>query len=123
MPDDTADLGNSLVNLTVTAVEGPQYHMGKLIVLGKPDDDRNAARLQTAWGISEGSAFNFSYPKEYIKRNQELLPTSFSQNDLQIVRNCPEASVAVWLILEESALVSQSPPRAVLCEASPEKKP
>src|SRR5215469_1052788 len=29
-PDDTADLGNSSVNLTVTIVEGLQYHMGKL---------------------------------------------------------------------------------------------
>lgn len=123
VPEDTADLGNSLVNLTVTIVEGPQYHMGKLIVLGKLDDDRIAARLHTAWGISEGSAFNFSYPEKYIKRNQDLLPSSFSQNDLQIVRNCPEASVAVWLILEESALASQSPPRAVMCEASQEKKP
>jgi len=121
-PDSTADLGNSLVNLTVTIVEGPQYHMGKLLVVGKLDKDDIAAQLQTGWGISEGMVFNFSYPAEYIKRNLDLLPKSFSQNDLQIVRNCPEASVAVWLILQESALASPSPPKAVTCEPSQEKK-
>lgn len=122
VPEDTADLGNSVVNLTVTIVEGPQYHMGKLVVLGKLDDNDVTARLQTAWSISEGTVFNFSYPQEYIKSNQELLPSSFSQNDLQIVRNCPEASVAVWLILQESALASQSPPTSVKCEESHETK-
>jgi outer membrane protein assembly factor BamA len=122
VPDDTADLGNSVVNLTVTIVEGPQYHMGKLVVLGKLDDSDVATRLQTAWSISEGMVFDFAYPQEYMKRNQELLPSSFGQNDLQIVRNCPEASVAVWLILQESALASQSPPRAVTCEESHQKK-
>jgi outer membrane translocation and assembly module TamA len=122
VPNDTADLGNSLVNLTVTIVEGRQYHMGKLIVVGKLDDDGTAARLQTAWDISEGAVFNFSYPAGYIKHNQDLLPSSFSQNDLQIIRNCPEASVAVWLILQESALAAQPPPRALMCEASQEKK-
>ena len=122
VPDTTADLGNSSVNLTLTIVEGPQYHMGKLLVLGKLDDDDIAPRLQTAWDIPEGTVFNFSYPEEYVKRNQDLLPRSFSQNDLQIVRNCPEASVAVWLILQESALASHPPPKAVTCEESHEKK-
>lgn len=119
---DTADTGNSSVNLTVTILEGPQYHMGKLLVVGKLDNDDIATRLQTAWGISEGTIFNFSYPEEYISRNQALLPRGFSQNDLQIVRNCPEATVEVWLILEESALASGSPPRAVKCEAPQDKK-
>jgi len=120
IPDDSVDLGNSTMNLTVTIEEGPQYHMGKLVLVGKHDD--TAARLQAAWGISEGTAFDFGYPQEYIKDNQTLLPSSFSQNDLQIVRNCPEASVAVWLILQESALASQSSPRTIRCEESQRQK-
>lgn len=120
IPDDSADPGNSTVNLIVTIVEGPQYHMGKLVIVGKQDDI--VPRLQTAWGLSEGAVFDFSYPQEYLKSNGESLPSSFSQNDLQIVRNCPEASVTVLLILEESALASQPPPKAVKCEESHDKK-
>jgi hypothetical protein len=119
IPDDIADLGSFTVNLTVTLVEGPQYHMGKLIVMGKQDD--LTARLQTAWSITEGAAFDFDYPEEYIKSNRTSLPGGFSKNDLQIVRNCPEASVAVLLILDESVLLSQSQPRPVKCEESQHK--
>jgi hypothetical protein len=120
IPDDVADLGNYTVNLTITVEEGPQYHMGKLVIVGKQDDI--AAELPAAWSIPEGSVFDFGYPAEYAEANRKLLPSSFSQNDLQIVRNCPEASVAVWLILQESALASQLPPRAVKCEESHDKK-
>ena len=118
IPDDTPDLGSFTLNLTMTIMEGPQYHMGKLIVVGKHDDV--VARLQTAWSISEGAVFDFDYPEEYIKANRTLLPSGFTKNDLQIVRNCPEASVAALLILDESALLSQrfQPPRALKCEES-----
>jgi len=120
IPDDSADPGNSTVNLIVNIVEGSRYHMGKLVIVGQQDDI--VPRLQTAWGLSEGTVFDFSYPQEYLKTNGELLPSSFSQNDLQIVRNCPEASVTVWLVLQESALASEPPPKAVRCEESHEKK-
>jgi hypothetical protein len=116
IPEDAADFGNSTVNLTLTLMEGPQYHMGKLVIVGKQDDI--TARLQTAWGIPEGAVFDFAYPAEYIQDNRKLLPNSFSRSDLQVIRNCPEAFVAVWLILQESALASQSPPREVRCEGS-----
>ena len=118
--DDSADLGNSTMNLTVTIEEGPQYRMGKLVLVGKQDDI--GLRMQSAWGISEGMVFDFGYPQAYLKDSQSFLPSSFSQNDLQIVRNCPEASVAVWLIMQESALASQSMPRAVRCEESQQQK-
>jgi|SRR5215469_3229186 len=120
IPDLIADVSNFTINLKVTVEEGPQYHMGKLVILGKQDDI--APRLQTAWGLSEGTVFDFGYPQEYLKANGESLPSSFSQNDLQIIRNCPEASVTVMLILQESALASQPPPGAVSCEESHEKK-
>jgi len=120
IPEDSADIGNFTMNLKVTIVEGPQYHMGKLVVVGKQDDV--APQLQTAWRISEGMVFDFGYPQEYLKANAKLLPSSFSQNDLQIIPNCPEASVTVWLILQESALASQPLPRVVRCEESQEKK-
>jgi outer membrane protein assembly factor BamA len=60
---ESADSGNSTVNLTVTIEEGPRYHMGKLVIVGKQDDI--VPRLQTAWGLSEGAVFDFSYPQEY----------------------------------------------------------
>lgn len=119
IPDDSADVANFTMNLKVTIAEGPRYHMGKLVILGRPDD---IVPLQTAWGLSEGTVFDFGYPREYLKANGELLPSSFSQDDLQIIRNCPEASVTVTLILQESALASQPPPRAVPCEPSHRKK-
>jgi outer membrane protein assembly factor BamA len=120
IPDDTADFGNSEVNLIITIVEGPQYHMGKLVIVGKQDE--LAAQLQTAWGMGEGKVFDFGYPQEYLKANQQLLPVSFSQNDLQIIRNCPEATATVWLILQERDLGSQTPPRPIDCEESHDKK-
>lgn len=117
--NDTPNSGNSTVNLTLTVVEGPQYRMGKLMVLSNQKE--LGERLQTAWHIPEGTIFDFGYPDEYIKANRTLLPSSFSRADLRIVRNCPEASIEVWLILDEAALVSQSLPRDTRC-AEPNNK-
>jgi hypothetical protein len=117
--DDTANAGSSTVKLTLTVVEGPQYRMGKLMVLSNQKE--LAERLQTVWRIPAGAVFDFGYPQEYVKANRTLLPSSFTSDDLRIVRNCPEPSVEVWLILDEAALVSQSPPRDIKCAESDDK--
>jgi hypothetical protein len=116
---DTESLANSTIVLTLTIMEGPQYHMGKLRVFGKQD---LAERLQSEWRLPEGAVFNFGYAGKYLEANRELLPKGFTRDDLRIVRNCPEASVEVRLILDQTAPTLQSQPTDVKCDQSHDKE-
>lgn len=115
---DTENLANSTVILTLTIREGPQYHMGKLKVFAKQDV---AERLQSEWRLPEGAIFDFGYVGKYLEANRELLPSGFSPDDLRIVRNCPDASIEVRLILDQTAPALQSQPTDVRCEESHDK--
>ncbi len=115
---DTENLANSTVILTLTITEGPQYHMGKLKVFAKQDV---AERLQSEWRLPEGAVFDFGYVGKYLDANRELLPSGFIPDDLRIVRNCPEASIEVRLILDQRAPTLQSQPTDVRCEESHDK--
>lgn len=110
---DEPNPGLSTVNLDVTIVEGPQYRMGKLVVLAKSDV---VEQVQAAWGIPEGAAFDFNYPTEYLKTNSGLLPADFTQKDMMIIGNCPDASVEVWLVVDPALLTLHMPPTAKKCE-------
>jgi outer membrane protein assembly factor BamA len=114
----TENLANSTIILTLTIVEGPQYHMGKLKVFGKQDV---AERLQSQWQLPEGAIFNFDYIAKYLEANRELLPTGFSPDDAPIVRNCPEALIEVRLILDQTVPTLQSQPNDVKCEQPNDK--
>jgi outer membrane translocation and assembly module TamA len=115
---DTENLANSTVILTLMITEGPQYHMGKLKVFAKQDV---AERLQSGWRLPEGAVFNFDYVGKYLEANRELLPRDFIPGDLRIVRNCPDASIEVRLILDQTAPTLQSQPTDVKCEESHDK--
>jgi hypothetical protein len=115
---DTENLANSTIILTLTITEGPQYHMGKLRIFGKQDV---AERLQSEWRLPEGAVFNFDYVDKYLKASRDLLPNGFSPDDLRIVRNCPEASIEVRLILDQTAPTLEPQPADVECEKSHDK--
>ncbi len=58
--DDKA--GSASYSVTVT--EGPQYHMGKLVLTGlSPEGER---RIRKAWSIPEGAVFDESIYQEFI---------------------------------------------------------
>lgn len=116
---DTESLANSTIILTLTIMEGPQYHMGKLKVFGKQQDVTE--RLRSQWQLPEGAVFNFDYVAKYLEANRELLPRGFSPNDSRIVRNCPEASIEVRLILDQTVPTLQSQPNDVECEQPNDK--
>ncbi|MBZ5706231.1 MAG: hypothetical protein LAN63_12835 [Acidobacteriia bacterium] len=110
---ETQNLSNATVILTLNVMEGPQYRMGKLRISAKPEI---ADRLQGAWELPEGAVFDFSYPTKYINANRSLLPTEFIQDDLRLVRDCPNASIEVRLILDQTDPTFQSQPTDVECK-------
>jgi len=113
---DTEKLGDFTILLTVTVNEGPQYHMSKLKIFARQQDA--ADRLQSQWRLPEGAVFDFEYPAEYLEANRALLPSNFDPSALQIVRNCPEASIEVRLILDQTSPELQSQASEVKCEES-----
>lgn len=59
------DDANTRVSFQITVKEGPQYHMGKLIVKGVGDAD--ADLLQQAWKLRPGETFDSSYSERFFK--------------------------------------------------------
>src|SRR5262249_17600594 len=46
--------------------EGPQYHMGQLLLTGL--SDREAARVKAKWKLVEGAVYDASYFKEFVTK-------------------------------------------------------
>ncbi len=114
---DTDDLANATVVLTLTMMEGTQYHMGKLRISAKQGI---AEQLQSEWKLSEGSVFDFTYPEKYVDSNKSLLPGGFTPDDLQLIRNCPEALVEVRILVDQTDPALRLKPPDVKCEKSNE---
>jgi outer membrane protein assembly factor BamA len=106
---------DSTVILTITMIEGTQYHMGKLKVFAKKDI---ADRLQPQWRLREGAIFDLRYPDKFIETNGSLLPDGFTRANIQLVRNCPDALIDVRLIVDQTDPGLQSPAKDVPCEKS-----
>jgi outer membrane protein assembly factor BamA len=51
--------------------EGEQYHMGELDIRGL--DSKATARLQAAWKLHEGDAYDSSYPDRFVEEAKGLL--------------------------------------------------
>lgn len=113
IPD--TQFSDSTVILTITMMEGPQYHMGKLQVFAKKDI---ADRLQLQWRLREGAIFDLRYPDKFIEKNASLLPDGFTRSNIQLVRNCPDALIDVRLIVDQTDPGLQSPAKDVPCEKS-----
>jgi hypothetical protein len=47
--------------------EGPQYHMGDLIIDGLSESDTN--NLRGRWAILHGEVFDAAYPDQFLKKN------------------------------------------------------
>jgi hypothetical protein len=113
IPDDEfSETGT--VNFTIRIMEGPQYHMGELSIYAKKDI---ADRLATEWHLRAGAVFNLNYPESFIKKSQSL-PEGFGRQNIQMVRNCPDATIAVLLIVDQTDPRLQTLPQEVRCAKS-----
>ncbi len=111
---DTQNLSNATVILSVSVMEGRQYHMGKLEIFAKKEI---AERLQTEWQMPEGAVFDMTYLEKYLGSNRSLLPPEFQREHMQLVRDCHDAIVDVRLPLDQTDPRSQSVPKELGCEA------
>jgi outer membrane protein insertion porin family len=110
---------NATVNLKITIEEGPQYHMGKLDIVG---DRQVAARLRTQWKLAQGDVYDSTYIDEYLVAARDLLPPSFSRENVQTSQNCPETLVEVRLVLDPAEDKSTPIPKNVPCEDHSKKQ-
>jgi outer membrane protein assembly factor BamA len=85
-------------NLRITVTEGPQYHMGKLDIVA---DKELADRLKLQWKLAEGSVYDATYIDNFLEKNRDLLPEGFSAEKAQVAKDCPEALVAVRLMVAD----------------------
>ncbi len=111
---DTQNLSNATVILSVSVMEGRQYHMGKLEIFAKKEI---ADRLRTEWPMPEGAVFDFTYLDKYIGNNRSLLPPEFQREHVQLVRDCQDSTVDVRLPLDATDPRSQSVPKDLGCDA------
>ncbi|MGA8298845.1 MAG: POTRA domain-containing protein [Terriglobales bacterium] len=100
------------VELQLTISEGPQYHMGELKIYAKKEI---ADRLGSEWNLRAGAVFDGSYPQSFLDESHSL-PRDFSGQDIVLVRNCPESSIAVLLVVDQTDPGLQSAPKEVRCK-------
>src|SRR5262245_29606619 len=53
------DDARQTVTYQVAVIEGPEYRMGQVTIMGLPEDE--AARVKAAWGLKAGEVFDTSY--------------------------------------------------------------
>ena len=87
--------------------------MGKLGIFAKKEA---AESLLSKWELPEGEVFDRTYLDKYIGSNRSLLPTEFQREHVQIVRDCPDATVDVRLPLDAMDPRSQSLPKNIECD-------
>ena len=102
------------VSLSVSVSEGPQYHMGDLKIYANKEI---ADRLASEWNLRAGAVFDGEYPNTFLDKNHSL-PTESGQPNIVLVRNCPEYSIAVLLIVDQTDPGLQTPPKEVRCKKS-----
>jgi outer membrane protein assembly factor BamA len=112
---DTQILSNATVILSVSVMEGQQYHMGKLEIFARKEI---TDRLRAEWHMTEGAVFDMTYLEKYIGSNRSLLPPEFQRQHMQLVRDCQDAIVDVRLPLDATDPRSQSVPKELGCDAA-----
>jgi outer membrane protein assembly factor BamA len=110
---ETQNFANGTVLLTVIVEEGRQYRMGHLHILGSK---QAAEKLEGVWQLQEGTVFDSSYIQKYIEANQQTLPAGFSVDDVRLVRDCPNHSVDVHLVLDPMYVYQEPPAKEISCE-------
>jgi len=68
----TMDDAKSAVHYDLNVVEGDQFKMGDLDIVGL--DSESKARLTEAWSLAEGQPYNASYPKKFLETSFRALP-------------------------------------------------
>lgn len=71
-PVPVMDDEKSTVHYDLNVVEGDQFKMGELELLGL--DSQTKDRLQEAWNLAEGQPYNASYPKLFLDTKLRALP-------------------------------------------------
>ena len=71
-PAATIDDENSTVHYDLDVVEGDQYKMGELEIVGL--DTGAKAHLEDAWTLHEGEPYNADYAKKFLDATDRLLP-------------------------------------------------
>ena len=75
-PAATIDDEKSTVHYDLNVVEGDQYKMGELEIVGL--DTGATAHLQSAWTLREGEPYNAEYAKKFLDATNRLLPAGVS---------------------------------------------
>jgi outer membrane protein assembly factor BamA len=66
------DDAKSTVQYNVIVVEGDQYKMGELEILGL--DTQAKAKMEAAWTLRQGEPYNADYLKKFLSDTGQLLP-------------------------------------------------
>jgi len=109
---DAQKLSDGAFVVTLSIIEGPQYRMGKLNIFAKKE---LAEELRAAWELPAGAVFDSEYLGKYVDSNRALLPPEFVRKDVQVVRDCPDATIEVRLPLDGTEPGSQSRTKDIEC--------
>jgi outer membrane protein assembly factor BamA len=66
-PTPALDDEKSTVHYDLSVVEGDQFKMGELEIVGL--DAQETPRMQEAWTLVEGQPYNASYPAQFLEKN------------------------------------------------------
>jgi outer membrane protein assembly factor BamA len=75
-PGAAIDDEKSTVHYDLNVVEGDQYKMGELEIVGL--DTQATAHLQNAWTLHEGDPYNADYAKKFLEDTNRLFPVGVS---------------------------------------------
>lgn len=91
-------VNGDVAETTFEVNEGPQYRMGVLELVGKPDE---VDSLQQRWKLRPGEPFDVYYLETFLNENRSLLPAEFSaENDAYTLRDCEQLTVKVHIELD-----------------------
>jgi outer membrane protein assembly factor BamA len=71
-PEPAFDENQHAVRYEVKIIEGDQYKMGELEILGL--DTRAKDRMREAWKLHQGQPYNADYPKKFLEDTRSLVP-------------------------------------------------
>ena len=77
-PEPTFDDEKATVRYELKVVEGDQYKMGELEIVGL--DTQAKTHLQEAWSLREGDPYNADYAKKFLDATNRLLPAGVAWN-------------------------------------------
>ena len=75
-PASAIDDEKSTVHYDINVVEGDQYKMGELEIVGL--DTQAKAHLENAWTLHEGDPYNADYAKKFLEDTNRLFPAGVS---------------------------------------------